>query len=347
MVNKLSSQEYVDIIYHNTILPLELCEKIISYIYTFTFKTKLELKKAIMKYPDNINIYGNCNNWDVSNIRDMSNLFIQSNFDNEICNWNVSNVIDMTGMFRESEFNKNINSWDICSVKYTDFMFYKSKYTGKIDNWDNKNVLSSYLMFYRSNFKEGIPKWKDIDINTMKTEDRTYQIHECLQDFLNDASDDEDYLDDQEYFEPFHNEKCKHLGLGLCCKENLKLKENYPKITENISVEETLKLLKIIREKYSGFNLGINITIEKCIDIFILNSNNADIIIKKLNECNCCEHHKKNKPKKLDDVEWKKNVPLYKVSEKMELLIFNSEDNEKCNCFCRHYSRIIQSTFNV
>ena len=115
----------------------------------------------------------------------------------------------------------------------------------------------------------------------------------------------------------------------------------------NISVEETLKLLKIIREKYSGFNLGINIIIEKCIDIFILNPNNADIVIKKLNECNCCEHHKKNKPKKLVDVEWKKNVPLYKVSEKMELLIFNFEDNETCNCFCRHYSRIIQSTFNV
>ena len=28
MVNKLSSQEYIDIIYHNTILPLELCEKL-------------------------------------------------------------------------------------------------------------------------------------------------------------------------------------------------------------------------------------------------------------------------------------------------------------------------------
>ena len=50
MVNKLSSQEYIDIIYHNTILPLELCEKIISYIYTFTFKTKITAEKAIMEY---------------------------------------------------------------------------------------------------------------------------------------------------------------------------------------------------------------------------------------------------------------------------------------------------------
>ena len=42
-----------------------------------------------------------------------------------------------------------------------------------------------------------------------------------------------------------------------------------------------------------------------------------------------------------------KKCAIVQGFRKNELLIFNSEDNEKCNCFCRHYSRIIQSTFNI
>ena len=69
----MKKQEYIDILY--IFLPFELCEKIVSYIYTYKFTNKEELEIAIKGYPNNINIYGDCKYWDVSTITDMSNIF--------------------------------------------------------------------------------------------------------------------------------------------------------------------------------------------------------------------------------------------------------------------------------
>ena len=78
----------------------------------FKPKTKEELRKAIEEYCENDDQkYGNINDWDVSLITDMSNLFFCCfencnkkihHFNQPINNWNVSNVTNMNSMFYES-----------------------------------------------------------------------------------------------------------------------------------------------------------------------------------------------------------------------------------------------------
>ncbi len=49
--------------------------------------------------------------WDVSNVTNMSCMFRESSFNQDISSWDVSNVTDMSSMFSESSFNQDISSW--------------------------------------------------------------------------------------------------------------------------------------------------------------------------------------------------------------------------------------------
>ncbi len=86
------------------------------------FKSKEELIEAINLYCDNkdkcIEQYGETNNWDVSNVTNMQDIFKNSKFNGNISNWNVSNVTNMNKMFTDSEFNGDISKWDINNVIY-------------------------------------------------------------------------------------------------------------------------------------------------------------------------------------------------------------------------------------
>ena len=54
---------------------------------------------------------------DVSEVTDMSYLFLNSPFNGNIEEWDVSNVINMTGMFMNSKFDGDISKWDVGKVK--------------------------------------------------------------------------------------------------------------------------------------------------------------------------------------------------------------------------------------
>ena len=63
--------------------------------------------------------------WDVSNVKNMSNMFTYSYFNSNISDWDVSNVTDMCRMFYyNKEFNQNISNWVINDNCDTDKMFY-------------------------------------------------------------------------------------------------------------------------------------------------------------------------------------------------------------------------------
>ena len=101
---------------------------------------KVKLARLFEKFNKNIDI----SNWDVSNVRDMNWMFINSNFNGDISNWDVSNVERMYRMFENSKFNGDISNWDVSNVRDMGWMFAHSKFNGDISNW---NVLNSMVIF--------------------------------------------------------------------------------------------------------------------------------------------------------------------------------------------------------
>ena len=69
--------------------------------------------------------YGSIEDWDTSNVVNMSSLFsLATHFNEDIRNWDTSNVETMDYMFRSaSSFNWNIRSWNISSVTTIRYMF--------------------------------------------------------------------------------------------------------------------------------------------------------------------------------------------------------------------------------
>ena len=91
--------------------------------HTLFPKTKDELKQMI---EDEISKNGNecsLNHIDVSEIIDMSQLFLGSKFNGDISGWDVSNVKYMREIFYKSNFNGNISKWNVSDVTDTTHMF--------------------------------------------------------------------------------------------------------------------------------------------------------------------------------------------------------------------------------
>lgn len=110
------------------------------------------------------------NEWDVSNITDMSGMFDTSSFNQDISSWNVSSVTDMGGMFTAANyFNQNIGLWDVSNVTNMYSMFtYANNFNSEIGNWNVGNVTSMETMFYNcSSFNRPIGSWDVSSVTNM------------------------------------------------------------------------------------------------------------------------------------------------------------------------------------
>ena len=69
--------------------------------------------------------HGAINEWDVSQITSMRQLFWGAlQFNHPIASWDVSSVTDMGEMFKETRsFNQPLSSWDVSQVKDMNHMF--------------------------------------------------------------------------------------------------------------------------------------------------------------------------------------------------------------------------------
>jgi len=81
-------------------------------------------------------------NWDVSAVTNMFQLFAYSEFNQDISNWDVSNVTNMEQMFlNATAFNQDIGSWDVSSVTNVEFMFFSAiEFQQDISSWNIINL---------------------------------------------------------------------------------------------------------------------------------------------------------------------------------------------------------------
>ena len=112
--------------------------------------------------------FGHISTWDVSNVTDMSELFMGRTLTDDISMWNVSNVRNMKSMFRESNFTGDISSWDVTRVIDMSYMFVESNFDGDINSWDICMLKNANSMFSCSIFNKPLDNWDVTYVEDMR-----------------------------------------------------------------------------------------------------------------------------------------------------------------------------------
>jgi surface protein len=103
------------------------------------------------------------NEWDVSEVTDMSNLFERIwLFDEDIATWNTAKVTNMSYMFNGCrKFNQNVSKWITKNVTDMSHMFDGcSKFNQNLSGWDTEKVTDMSFMFYDcSKFNQNLSGW--------------------------------------------------------------------------------------------------------------------------------------------------------------------------------------------
>ena len=112
---------------------------------------------------DTINKYGNFNTWDTRHVTDLSHLFKNSNFNEDITSWNVSSVTNMESIFENnSDFNHVLDAWNVASCTNFNNMFYlndsfddshRLNYPNKFKLWNISDNATLNNMFLSKNNK--------------------------------------------------------------------------------------------------------------------------------------------------------------------------------------------------
>ena len=126
------------------------------------FSQKHFLKRAIDTYDYPLNMFN------VSQITDMSQMFKNFVFEDDISTWDVSNVENMREMFSNSTFQGDISTWDVSNVKDMSGMFFKTEFQGDLSEWDVSNVIHMIAMFRSSSFQGDISTWDVSNVKDMR-----------------------------------------------------------------------------------------------------------------------------------------------------------------------------------
>ncbi|MBU2902895.1 BspA family leucine-rich repeat surface protein [Maribacter dokdonensis] len=110
------------------------------------------------------------NDWDVSAITDMTQLFYGcNNFNADISDWDVAKVTSMTNLFANNlMFNQNLSNWNVAKVTDMGWMFSGAQSFDKpIGNWNVSSVTDMSGMFQSSNFNHDISEWNVSNVDKM------------------------------------------------------------------------------------------------------------------------------------------------------------------------------------
>jgi len=109
--------------------------------------------------------------WDVSNVTDMSYMFDGcKKFNRPLDEWDVSNVTDMSYMFSGChKFDQPLNKWKVSKVEKMDYMFAGcEKFNRPLDKWDVSNVEDMGIMFHScKNFNQDLSSWDVYNVKDM------------------------------------------------------------------------------------------------------------------------------------------------------------------------------------
>ncbi|TDE15622.1 BspA family leucine-rich repeat surface protein [Dyadobacter psychrotolerans] len=112
----------------------------------------------------------NINQWDVSRVVDMSNMFQSTLFNSAIQDWDVSDVRVMSDMFsRASRFNQPLEKWDVSSVFGMNNMFgAAASFNQPIGSWNVSKVTSMVEMFNGARaFNQPLENWNVSNVTHM------------------------------------------------------------------------------------------------------------------------------------------------------------------------------------
>ncbi|MDD3263749.1 MAG: BspA family leucine-rich repeat surface protein [Candidatus Nanoarchaeia archaeon] len=124
-----------------------------------------------MFYNSKISNISRINDWDVSSVINMGEMFRSaSNFNEPLDSWDVSEVTNMYYMFNgASSFNQPLNSWNVRNVINVGAMFsYASSFNQPLDSWNLSSVTSlGSMFFYASSFNQPLNSWNVSNITNM------------------------------------------------------------------------------------------------------------------------------------------------------------------------------------
>ena len=129
------------------------------------------IRAAIERYLSvEVNNLPPINQWDTSQITNMSRLFSNLNFNEDISNWNVSNVTNMSNMFNGARnFNQPLNNWDVSNVTNMKSMFNGARnFNQPLDLWIVSNVREMSNMFEDAvSFNQPLSNWDVSNVRDM------------------------------------------------------------------------------------------------------------------------------------------------------------------------------------
>ena len=100
--------------------------------------------------------------WDTILVNDISGLFKDTMFNQDISGWNVSNVSNMESLFENNQaFNQSLNNWNTSNVTSMNSMFLGAiNFNQSLENWNTSNVTSMNSMFLGAiRFNSRVNNW--------------------------------------------------------------------------------------------------------------------------------------------------------------------------------------------
>ena len=110
-------------------------------------------------------------NWATGTVTDMSGMFRQSAFNDDIGTWDVGNVTDMSCMFQNCQFDQDIGQWNVTKVANMNSMFFGcSPFNRWIGAWNVSKVTDMGAMFKNAlQFNKDISGWDVSNVTNMNS----------------------------------------------------------------------------------------------------------------------------------------------------------------------------------